>query len=353
MSEQVVLSPDAEGRERFRAGAISLAVGLALLLVKYAAYRLTGSAAVLSDALESIINVVAAAFAMASLAFAARPADSNHPYGHGKMEFFSAAFEGGLIAFAALAIIWYAILDLIRGPELKAIEVGAALTLGAGVVNAALGLFLIRTGRRTRSLTLVADGQHVLSDFWTSFGVVVGLGLVRVTGWVWLDPVVALVVGANLGRTGLALVRHAAGGLLDEEDTELLGRIVAAFDETRTPGIIRIHRLRAIRAGRFTHVDAHLVLPEYWTIERAHEVTDAYEQRVMDACNIDGEIVFHNDPCRRLLCSACDVPDCPIRRADFETRPPLSLEEARQTDESFWGARGYAMPAPTTRANPT
>jgi cation diffusion facilitator family transporter len=353
VSEQFVptLSPDSDERLKLRAGLASFVVGLLLLAVKYAAYQLTGSAAVLSDALESIVNVVAAAFALGSLVFAGRPADREHPYGHGKIEFFSAVFEGGLIAFAALAIIGYAIADFIRGPEVDAIEVGALLTFASGLANAVLGWYLVRTGRRTRSLVLVADGQHVLSDFWTSLGVVVGLVLVRITGLTWLDPAVALVLGVNLARTGLGLVRHAAGGLLDEEDTALLTRMVAVFDETRTPGIIRIHRLRAIRAGRFTHVDAHVVLPEDWTIERAHEVTDAFERRVMDACKIEGEIVFHSDPCRRLLCPACDVADCPIRRFAYEARPALTIEEARQTDESFWGERGYPLARPRIRSS--
>ena len=145
----------------------------------------------------------------------------------------------------------------------------------------------------------------------------------------------------NLAFTGLRLVRQAAGGLLDEEDTELLdAHSSKRSTQTRTPGIIRIHRLRAIRAGRFTHVDAHLVVPEYWTIERAHEVTDAFERRVIDACKIDGEIEFHSDPCRRAFCSACDVARLSDpRRRRSSTRPPLTIDEARLTDDSFWAAR--------------
>jgi len=337
------LAHDPEEAVRLRAGLISLGVGTALLAMKYFAYLLTGSAAVLSDALESIVNVVAALFALGSLVFAGKPADRDHPYGHGKIEFLSAAFEGGLIAFAAVAILWYATEALIRGPRVGAIESGVLLTLAAGLANAALGWYLVSTGRRAQSLILVADGQHVLSDFWTSLGVVLGLVLVRVTGVAWLDPAVALVLGANLAFTGFRLVRRAAGGLLDEEDTELLTRLVAAFDGTRTPGIIRIHRLRAIRVGRFTHVDAHLVVPEYWTVEQAHEATDAFERRVIEACTIQGEIVFHSDPCRRLLCPACEVPDCPIRRGPFVSRPPLTVDEARLTDEAYWGPHGFPL----------
>ncbi|MFN8544240.1 MAG: cation diffusion facilitator family transporter [Candidatus Binatia bacterium] len=337
------LTHDPEEAVRLRAGLVSLSVSIVLLGIKYLAYVLTGSAAVLSDALESIINVVAAVFAVGSLVFAGKPADHDHPYGHGKIEFFSAVFEGGLIAFAAVVIAWYAIEALVRGPRVGAIESGVVLTFGAGLVNAVLGWYLLSTGRRADSLILVADGHHVLSDFWTSLGVVVGLILVRTTGIVWLDPLVALALGVNLAYTGVRLVRRAAGGLLDEEDTHLLARLVAAFDSTRSAGIIRVHRLRAIRAGRFTHIDAHLIVPEYWTVDRAHEATDAFERRVIDACTIQGEIVFHTDPCRRFLCPACDVPDCPIRVAPFVARPPLTIEEARQTDESFWGPRGFPL----------
>src|SRR4030095_7939678 len=181
-----------------RAAIVSLVVASLLLAVKYAAYQMTGSAAILSDALESIANVVAALFAVGVLIFAGRPADRNHPYGHGKMEFFSAVFEGGLITFAAVLIVWKSVLDLLAGPRLRALEIGIALTVAAGLVNAALGWFLLRTGRRVHSITLVADGKHVLSDFWTTVGVVVGLGLVPLTGLRRLHPLGALVGAVHL-----------------------------------------------------------------------------------------------------------------------------------------------------------
>ncbi len=333
-----VPSPDEHAGEHvlLRAATLSLVVGAALLGVKYFAYLQTGSAAILSDALESIANVVAALFGLSGLLFAARPADRGHPYGHGKIEYFSAVFEGGLISFAAFMIAWYAAEGLLRGAELHRLDLGLAITLGAGLVNLALGWFLVSTGRRVSSITLVADGEHVLSDFKTSVGVVVGLLLVRVTGLAWLDPVTALVVGANLGFTGYRLVRHAAGGLLDEEDTTLLTRLVEAGEASRVPGIIRIHRLRAIRSGRRAHVDAHLIVPEWWSVEQAHEAVDDFERRVIATCAIEGEIVFHTDPCRRALCGVCDVAGCPVRVQPFERRPPLTVDEATMTDESFW-----------------
>ncbi len=325
---------------RLRAGVISLVVGAGLLWAKFFAYQLTGSTAVLSDALESIVNVVAAVFALISLVFAGRPADRNHPYGHGKIEYFAAAFEGGLIAFAAILIIYEAGRGFFRAPELRQLDLGLAITLGAGLANAVLGWFLIRTGKATQSLTLIADGKHVLSDFLTSFGVGVGLLLVRLTGIVWFDPLVAAIVGVNLGWTGFWLVRHAAGGLLDEEDIMLTGKLVKAFDAYRMPGIIRIHHLRAIRAGRFTHVDAHVVVPEYWPVDRAHVLAESFEERVIQACGVEGEIVFHIDPCHRAYCVQCDVLDCPVRVVPFVSRPPHTLDEAVRPDDEVIQATG-------------
>ena len=317
---------------RVRAGAISLVVSILLLAAKYQAYRLTGSIAILSDALESIVNVVAAVFALGGIIFAGRPADRNHPYGHGKIEFFSAAFEGGLIAFAAVLILYEVVLSLVVRLQVRELDTGLLIISGAGLANLALGLFLVRTGRKHQSLTLLADGQHVLSDFWTTVGVVVGLLLVRVTGIWWLDPLVAAVVAVNLMWTGFRLVRHAAGGLLDEEDTLLLNRLLGVLGRHVGQGIIRVHHLRAIRAGRFHHVDAHLVVPEFWSVDRAHEVAEDLADRVIRALGVDGELIFHTDPCHRAYCPMCDLDDCPVRREPFRARPPLTLEEAVQPD---------------------
>lgn len=321
-----------DGHVRIRAGLLSLVVGVVLLVAKYAAYHLTGSTAILSDALESIVNVVAALFALGGLIFAGRPADRNHPYGHGKIEFFSAVFEGGMIAFAAVVIVYEAADSLLHGVEVRSLDLGLLITVGAGVANLALGSFLIRTGTRVQSMALVADGQHVISDFWTSLGVVVGLLLVRVTGISWLDPLVAVIVGVNLALTGVRLVREAAGGLLDEEDTGLLEHLIQAMNATRVEGILRIHNLRAIRAGRFHHVDAHVVVPEFWTVQAAHDAADRFEREVIRSCGLHGEINFHTDPCRRLYCSRCTVEDCPIRVEQFRAHSDMTTEEAVQPD---------------------
>jgi len=203
-------------------------------------------------------------------------------------------------------------------------------------------MYLVRVGRKTQSLTLIADGQHVLTDFWTSFGVVIGLLLVRFTGIEWFDPLVAVIVGINLAVTGIRLVRKAAGGLLDMEDPGLIRHIVEIFDEAAHPGIIRLHHLRAIKAGRSAHVDAHLVVPEFWDVERAHDVVEAFEEKMVRELHVTGEIVFHTDPCHRAYCPACEVEDCPVRRAPFTGRVPLSVEEAVRPDPpvTFLDAQG-------------
>ncbi|MGD9762736.1 MAG: cation diffusion facilitator family transporter [Candidatus Binatia bacterium] len=322
----------APSRIRRRAAALSVVVGTFLLGVKYLAYQLTGSTAILSDALESIVNVVAAVFAVGGLAIADRPADRGHPYGHGKIEFFSAAFEGGLIAFAAVLILKEAGEALLFGHQVQQLNFGLLVTLGAGLANAALGWYLIRVGRKYASPILIADGTHVLSDFWTTIAIVAGLAAVLLTGFEWLDPAVAAIVGLNLVWTGVGLVRQAAGALLDEQDTALLQRMVDAINANLTPGVIRVHHLRAIRAGRFTHFAAHLVVPEFWTVKEAHDFANAFEQRIIQTLGIDGEIVFHLDPCDRQFCTTCDASPCPIRRAPLVERTPITLEEAVDPD---------------------
>src|SRR5215467_8775126 len=178
----------------------------------------------------------------------------------------------------------------------------------------------------------VAATQHVLADVWTSGGIVVGLGLVRFTGLAWLDPVVALLVALWLMWTGFKLVRHAAGGLLDEEDPALLNSVLAALQRHLGNGVIRVHHLRAIRSGRFQHVEAHLVVPEFWSVERAHDLSEEVAARTMRDLGAEGEMVFHTDPCHRIYCSVCDLADCPIRREPYRATIPMTLEEAVQPD---------------------
>jgi cation diffusion facilitator family transporter len=174
--------------------------------------------------------------------------------------------------------------------------------------------------------------MHVLSDFWTSLGVGIGLIAVRWTGLAWLDPAIAAAVALRLAFTGARLVRQAVGGLMDEEDPAVLHELVSVFDRVEEPGVIRVHGVRAIRSGSFHHIDAHLVVPEFWNVERAHGLTESYERAVLSAYDYPGEIEFHTDPCRQIYCTGCRVDPCPIRSEPFAFRPPLTVEEAVRKD---------------------
>lgn len=318
---------DPIARRRILAAGVSLGAGVAIFAAKLVAWRMTGSAAVLSDALESTVNVVAAIFAVFALRFAAQPADRDHPYGHGKVEFLAAAFEGGLVSFAAVLILWSAAWSFIEGPSLRKLDLGLVVTAAAGGANLALGAWLVRTGKKLSSPTLVADGQHVLSDVWSTLGVLVGLALVRLTGIVWLDPVAALVIGLLLVRTGIGLVKEAVGGLLDREDRVLLARLVEGFNEAKVPGLSGIHRLRAIRSGGVVHVDAHVFVPNHWTVEQAHAAAHRLEDALIGRSGLSGELALHLDPCRAEPCATCDLTDCPDRRA-VHTGGTVTLDEA-------------------------
>jgi cation diffusion facilitator family transporter len=320
----------AEQRIRVRAILISIFAGAGILGLKWYAFTITGSPALQSDAMESIINVVAAIFALGAVLFAGKPADRNHPYGHGKIEYFSAAFEGGLISLAAVLILFEALRALIQGVEVQSLSTGLAINFGAGLLNGGLGLFLIREGKRTGSRALEADGHHVISDFVTSLGLGAGLLLVWLTGWKWLDPVLALGVGVLLGFTGFKLVRSAAMALLDEEDPIVVKRLVESVSASRPEDVIAMHELRTLRAGRYHHVDVHLVVPEFYTVRQAHELVETYSNQVIQSLNIEGEFHSHIDPCHQFFCGRCGVSPCPLRKQEFQGRHLISIEEATQ-----------------------
>jgi cation diffusion facilitator family transporter len=313
-------------RARLRAGGISLVAGLLILAAKFFAWNLTQSQVVFSDAMESIVNVAAAAFMLFAVVLASRPPDDNHPYGHGKIEFITGGFEGGLIAFAAIVIIYEAVMALIHGSQPQHLDVGMGIVGAAGVANLALGAYLMRTGREHHSPALIADGKHVISDFWTSAGAVVGLLLVWITGLAWIDAVVAIIVAIALLRTGAALIRESARGLMDEIDEDVVGQVAEALEKARAPGIIEIHDLKAINLANFHHVDLHVVVPEFWTVDEAHHALDAYQERMLLHHEKAGELQFHMDPCERAYCSRCDLVDCAVRAEPFEEHVAFTEE---------------------------
>jgi cation diffusion facilitator family transporter len=301
-------------RARLRTAVLSIVVGCVVLGLKYLAFHVSESAALKSDAIENVVNVVAAVFALGAIIFAGKPADREHPYGHGKIEHFSAAFEGGMISLAAVLIGYEAIQSVIEGVPLKNLSLGLGINFGAGVINGLLGLYLIRVGRRQNSHALAADGHHVLSDFYVTLGLAAGLLLVKFTGLVWLDPLMALAVCAMLVRTGFKLVRSSSAALLDTEDPDLVERLVAVINKVRPRDIVAIHELRTLRSGRYIHVDIHMVIPEFYAIGQGHELADAFGLAVLKEAAMEGELHTHVDPCMRAFCSACDMDPCPVRQ---------------------------------------
>ena len=340
------ISDRLEHKTRLRAGWLALATGIAVFAVKLAAWRLTGSAAVLSDALESIVNVVAGALLLYSLHVSRRPADRDHPYGHGKVEFFSAGVEGTLIGVAALLIGAEAIRQLVRGPELRQLDVGLVLVTAATAANAALGWHLVRVGRRARSLALVADGKHLLTDVVTSVGVIFGLAAVWLTGWDVLDPLVAFAVALHILRTGWELLRQAIGGLMDEAEPAILRRMVDSLEGARQPWCIDAHSLRGWRSGATLHVDVHLVVPRYFDADRLHGIGESVEDVLLEAADLPGEAIVHFDPCRPRHCAGCKVEPCPVRSAPFEARRTLDVERATRGDEAI----DTGAPVPSVKA---
>lgn len=297
-------------KQRIHAIVLSLLIGTALMGLKFLTYRLTNSSAVLSDALESIINVAASAFAMVSVWMSAKPPDPEHPYGHGKIEYFSAGFEGALIIFAAAGIFWAGIQHLISPRELPHIEEGLAILCGASAVNLLLGLYVLRVGRRTDSVTLIADGKHILTDVYTSAGVLVGLAMVYVTGWLRLDGLVACLVGINILATGSRLVRQSFSRLMDASDAQLLDRIAAILETHRKPEWIDIHKMRAWRAGNLIHIDLHLVLPRDLSMETAHREAGNIEELLSGEFEGNASVLIHMDPCDPQQCPVCKQREC-------------------------------------------
>jgi len=322
-----------KGPARLRAGWLSLLGGAAICAGKFVVAGTTGSTAVYSDALESIVNVAAAALLLYALVVAARPADRDHPYGHGKVEFFSAGVEGALIAVAAVLILVEAATELVRGPELRRLDVAIVGSAVLAIGNALLGGYLVRVGRRSGSDALVADGRHVLADVLTTVGVIVGLGLVAWTGLAVLDPLIAIAVALWILRTGYGLLRTAIGGLMDEADEGLLAPICEGLEANRRPEWIDVHSLRSFRSGAVHHIDLHLGVPRYLDADRLHEIDDDVGSTVRAATGRAGSVIVHFDPCRPRMCAECVVEPCKIREADFGAREPIRVERARREDE--------------------
>jgi cation diffusion facilitator family transporter len=274
---------------------LAVAAALVTVALKLIAWRLTGSAGLLSDAFESLVNLAAAVLAVVVLRWSVKPPDDEHTYGHAKAEYVSAGVEGAMIIVAAGSIAVIAIDRLITPTAIEDVGIGLAVSTGASVVNLVVGLVLLRAGHRERSVTLEADGRHLLTDVWTSAGVIVGVAAVALTGWERLDPIVALAVAANIVVTGIGLVRRSTGGLMDRAlpDEELAAITRVLDDLGEAP--VRFHALRTRQAGRYSFASVHVLVPGDWTVQRGHDLLERIETALREA--VPGLVVFtHLEP---------------------------------------------------------
>ena len=282
-----------------RYGWLAVATAFATILLKAGAWLVTGSVGLLADAAESLVNLVAAAVALIVLKVAARPADANHNFGHTKAEYFSAAVEGVMIFVAAISIVVFAIQRLVFPQPIESLGIGLMISVIASVLNGAVALVLLRAGKRHHSITLTADGKHLMTDVWTSVGVLVGIVLVWMSGWSWLDPVIAIAVGINILFTGYGLVKESTEGLMDaslpERDNEQLRMIL-----TRRAGAgIAFHQMRTRVSGARQFMDFHLLVPDDWSVKQGHDFLEDLSDEIVaefPRMNVTGHIEPINDP---------------------------------------------------------
>ena len=305
-----------------------LIISILLMLVKVFAYYQTQSVAILTDAAESLINIIAAGLALYSIYLAARPKDHDHPYGHGKVEFLSAGLEGILMLLAGIALMVKAGMHFFHEPHIEQLPLGIVIISMAGLVNLFMGLYLIKHGRLWNSISLEADGHHLKTDAITSIGLLIGLLTIHFFNLPWIDPVMAVALGAMLMYNGYKILRKAISGVMDEADESLIEEVIGVLRINRKDEWIDFHNMRIIQYGSDLHMDAHVTLPFYWKLEKVHEEMDAVDDllnRHSEIANI--EVFIHPDPCLPVLCGHCLVKDCAERKSNFRQEVKWTKEK--------------------------
>lgn len=308
-------------------------LSVVLLLAKVTAYYLTDSVAILTDALEGIVNVVAGFFGLYSLHVSAKPRDEDHPYGHGKIEFISAGIEGSMIFIAGILILFEAIKNLIDPQDLQQLDIGIAIISFTAIVNFITGTVCLRTGKKNNSLALVASGKHLLSDTYTTAGILVGLVLIYLTGVEWIDSVVAIAFSIFILFTGFRIIRKSLAGIMDERDHKLLNQMVELLDKNRCRNWIDIHNLRIIKYGSVLHIDCHLTVPWYLNVHEAHAEIEALGRIVQTEFGDAIEFFVHSDACLPISCPICIKEDCPVRQHAFARRIKWTVHNIGQDEK--------------------
>ena len=295
-------------------------IGVLLFLGKLVAWRLTNSDAVFSDAMESIVNIIAAFMGLYALYLASKPRDEDHPYGHGKVEFITSGIEGALIIFAGFMIIGQAVASLLKSNTLDKIDFGIYIIAATGVINCLIGYISLKKGKAENSFVLESSGKHLLADTITTFGVIVSLIIVYFTKIFWIDALVALLFGIYIISVGYKIVRKSLSGIMDEADPEMLRKLSFFLNENRKPTWIDLHNTKIQQHGSHLHVDAHLTLPWYLQLRDAHKEMEEF--LLLIAKNTDRKIEFniHMDDCKEFSCEICEVQDCQVRQHAFKKK---------------------------------
>jgi cation diffusion facilitator family transporter len=316
-----------EQSENVRLQLVVVIVGILLLITKFIAFFVTNSNAILTDALESIINVIAGSFSLYSLILSALPRDENHPYGHGKIEFIAASLEGSLIFVAGSIIIIKSVYNLFQPVELNALDFGILLTALAGFINLLVGIVVDRRGQATKSLVLQAGGKHLKSDAYSTVGILIGLFLIYITEYVWIDSVIAIIFGSIIIYTGYKILRTSVAGIMDAADYDLLKRIVQVLNENRRENWIDIHNLRVIKYGATLHIDCHLTVPWYLNVKEAHDEVEEVGRLVREKIDSGIELFIHTDPCVEASCNICQLGECMKRTSSLSKRLEWDFEK--------------------------
>jgi cation diffusion facilitator family transporter len=307
-------------KENFRIQQWVLLVAILLFVLKLVAWFITHSVSILTDALESTVNVISGVIGLYSLYIAAKPRDTDHPYGHGKAEFISAAVEGTLIMIAGFIIIYESINNFIHPHTLKQLNYGMILIAITGAVNFLMGYIAVQRGKKNNSLALIASGKHLYSDTYSTIGILIGVALIYITGIRLIDNIVALLFSFFIIFTGYKILRASLAGIMDEADLELLKQMVKRLNENRPANWIDLHNLRVIKYGSILHVDCHLTVPWYLMVNEAHLEVEALSQLIRKEFGDSIELFVHSDGCQDFSCPICIKSDCPVRKHVFTKR---------------------------------
>jgi cation diffusion facilitator family transporter len=297
-----------------------------LFLLKIIAYYYTNSVAILSDALESIVNVIAGFISLYSLYVAAKPKDIEHPYGHGKAEFISAAAEGSLVMAAGIIILYEAIISMLKQKEPEALETGLWLVAITAIINYGAGYICIYFGKKNNSLALESSGKHLQLDTYSTLGIMAAVWLMLFTKIFWLDTVVAIGLSIFIMYNGYRILRKSLAGIMDEADMELLNKVIQVLNEKRTANWIDLHNLRVIKYGHMLHIDCHLTVPWYLNIHEAHKEIDQVSCIIKNEFGDAVDLFIHTDGCLDFSCAICTKTDCTVRKNPFEQKLNWNME---------------------------